>query len=114
MADYVKVGSTVLGDALGCVNSFKARKILVNALDGTPHIQTPGKADQYKEVVIWCATSEKRYAADDASNDGALVSVEWKGKTFKGYISGDISWEQFRNERGAGTFTLAVREVIDG
>lgn len=113
MVDYVKNGNTVLGVTLGCVNSFKARKILTAALDGTPYMQTTGNPDQNKEVTIWCDTPEDRYATDEASNEGALVSVEWHGETFTGFINGDIQWEQFRNERGAGTFTLLVKEVIE-
>ena len=113
MADYVKTGNTVLGVALGCVNSYKARKILNSALDGTPYMQTTGNPDMKKEVTIWCETPEDRYATDNASNNGALLSVEWHNKTFTGFVDGDIKWEQFRNERGAGTFTLIVKEVIE-
>lgn len=113
MADSIKVGNTVLGVTLACVNSFKSRKILTSALDGTPYIQVTGAPDQNKKVTIWCDSPEDRYATDEASNNGALLDVEWKEKTFRGYIDGDIKWEQFRNERGAGTFTLLVKEVIE-
>jgi hypothetical protein len=113
MADKIRNDDTVLGFTLGCVNSFKARKILSSALDGTPYLQTTGEPDMKKSVTIWCESSEDRYNTDEASNTGALVSVEWKDKTFVGFIDGDIKWEQFRNENGAGEFTLLVKEVIE-
>ena len=112
MADYVKNGNTTLGEVAGCKNYFTSRKILTDALDGTPYIQTTGDASQQKEVYIYCETKSKRDAMDRASNTGATLTLTWKGETISGYVDGDVEWGEWRDGRGVGHFALRVLEVV--
>ena len=92
---------------------YSAKKISNIALDGTPYVQNTGVATERREVHIFCDTYAKRDATDNASNIGALLDVDWKGTTYRGYIEKDISWREWRDGHGVGSFTLIVREVIE-
>lgn len=108
-----KIGNTKLGDVLACKRTPQARKISNVALDGTPYVQTTGTAVDKRAVALYCDTTERRLTTDSASNDGALISVEWNDGTLYGYIDGDISWSEWKDEHGVGKFTLIVKEVVE-
>jgi hypothetical protein len=82
-------------------------------LDGTPYQQTTGDATHRREVKLFSATYSERDAADRASNKGALISVEWRGATYKGYIENNITWREAKDEHGVGSFDLIVKEVVE-
>ena len=107
-----KRGNSKLGDVLACKRSPQSRKISNTALDGTPYVQTTGTAVDKRAVAIYCDTPEKRYATDDASNDGALISVEWNNETLYGFIDNDVTWREWKDEHGVGKFTFIVKEVV--
>jgi hypothetical protein len=111
--DYVKKGSSTLGVTLGCKRKYASRKVNPIALDGTPYTQTTGNATHYRTVHIYCETYEKRDAMDNASNGGALLDVEFGGVTYRGTVEKDVTWREWRDGHGVGSFTLIVREVIE-
>ena len=112
MAELIKAGNTTLGVALACKKEYNPRNIIIAALDGTPYVQTTGQPKSNREVDIYCETKAKRDNTDNAANTGALIDVHWKGEILKGYISGKISWKEWRDEHGVGHFTLLVSEVV--
>lgn len=112
MADMIKTGNTVLGQTLMCKKQYNARNIVNVALDGTPYVQTTGTAENRRDVYIYCSTPERRDLTDNASNNGALLAVHWKGNIISGYIEENIEWQEWRDEHGVGHFTLLVSEVV--
>ena len=107
-----KRGSTKLGDVLACKKKYASHKITNAALDGTPYIQTTGEATQYREVALYSATEAMRIAMDGASNDGALISVEWRDGTIKGFVDGEVTWREWTDGHGVCKFVLLVKEVV--
>ena len=106
-------GSTNYGQVLKCTKGYTAQKINNIALDGTPYVQTTGTATDRRSVSVYCSTRDKRIALDNASNNGALVIVKgWMGNDIRGYIEKDVTWQQWRDEHGVGSFTLMVKEVV--
>lgn len=113
MAD-IKRGNNILGTVIGFKRDYDATKINVVSLTGIPYTQTPGQAVHRRTTSVYCDTYEKRDALDNASNDGALVVINWGGQIFRGYIEDKrISWRLDRNECGVGRFTMVVKEVVD-
>ena len=109
-----KKGNTKLGDVLKCKKNYTPQNIITIALDGTPYVQTTGVATDKREVALYCDTEEKRILTDDASNNGALITVEYSEDiTLKGYIDGKITWREWRDGSGVGKFTLLVKEVME-
>ena len=93
---------------------YDATKINVVSLTGIPYMQTPGQAVHRRITNVYCDTYEKRDALDNASNEGALVVIDWGGQIFRGYIEDKkISWRLDRNECGVARFTMVVKEVVD-
>ena len=106
-------GSTSYGQVLKCTKGYTAQKITNIALDGTPYVQTTGTATDRRSVSVYCKTREKREALDAASNNGTLLIIKnWLGNDIRGYIEKDVSWQQWRDEHGVGSFTLMVKEVV--
>ena len=105
--------NTALGEALACVRKYESIKVNNKSLDGTIYQQTPGVATHKRNVVIFCDTYARRDATDQASNTGALLTVEWQGVTYKGYIEKDVEWREWKDGHGVGAFVLLVKEVIE-
>ena len=111
MAD-IKRGSNILGDVLGFVRQYESIKTNVVSLTGVPYTQTTGLL-QRRLCHVYCDTYEKHDALDDANNDGALLVIDWDGRTFKGYIEDKrITWKEKRDGSGVGKFTFMVKEVV--
>ena len=112
--NLIKRGNDTLGIMLRFKYKPKALKISNTALDGTPYVQNPGKATDKRESAVFCDSYEKKHAMDEASNDGALLTVLWEGTTVRGYIENDsINWKEWRDGHGVGQFTLIVKEVVE-
>lgn len=107
-----KRGNKKLGDVLVCKRKPASHKVSISALDGTPYVQSTGEATDKRAVALYCDTFDRRIATDEASNDGALITVEWNDGTLYGYIDGDVNWQEGKDEHGVGKFTLIVKEVI--
>lgn len=105
-------GNTVLGTVLSATKRYTSLKITNIALDGTPYVQNTGSAIIRYEVYLYCPTSEKRDAVDEASNKGAIIDVEWNGKTIRGYVEQDVTWREWKDGHGVGAFTMIVKEVV--
>ena len=108
----IKRGTSTIGVVLGCKKNYQPQKFNIVALDGTPYVQSTGTATDKRTVSVFCDTEGKRIAVDDASNDGALITVEWRGITLRGYIEDKVSWREWRDEHGVGQFTMIVKEVV--
>ena len=113
MAD-IKRGNETLGTVIGFVRQYEAGKINVVSLACIPYTQTTGQAVHRRTTNVYCDTYEKRDAMDNASNEGALMIVDWDGKIYRGYIEDKkITWKEWRDGHGVGRFTLVVKEVVD-
>jgi hypothetical protein len=110
--NVIRRGSSSLGVVLGCKKNPQPQKITVIALDGTPYMQNTGTATDKRIVYVYCDTEAKRIEMDDASNDGALISVEWRDDTLLGFIEDKISWREWKDEHGVGKFSMIVKEVV--
>ena len=105
-------GNTVLGTVLQTKQKYTSLKITNIALDGTPYVQSTGSAIDRREVYLFCPTVEKRNKTDEASNKGAIISVEWNEETIRGFIENDIEWREWRDGHGVAAFTMIVKEVV--
>lgn len=113
MAD-IKRGNNILGTVIGFKRDYDATKINVVSLTGIPYTQTPGQAVHRRITNVYCDTYEKRDALDNASNEGALVVIDWGGQIFRGYIEDKkITWKEWRDGHGVCRFTFVVKEVVD-
>lgn len=110
--NIIKNGNKLLGTVLGFKQKYKSLKVTNTALDGTPYIQTTGKATERRDTSVFCDTPEKRINLDSASNTAALLDVTWRDVQYRGYIEGDITWNEWKDETGVGKFTLVVKEVV--
>ena len=106
-------GSTVLGTVLSATKRYTSLKITNIALDGTPYVQNTGTPVTRYDVYLYCETTEKRNAVDEASNKAAIINVEWNGKTIRGYVEQDVTWREWKDEHGVGAFTMIVKEVVE-
>ena len=106
-------GSTTLGEVLECVKAYKSQKICNIALDGTPYVQQTGVASDRRTISTLCPTKDKKDKLDKASNEGALLQLDWDNQTIKGYIEKDVTWKLWRDGHGVGRFVLIVKEVVD-
>ena len=110
--NQIKQGTNLLGVILGFTQKYKSQKISNIALDGTPYVQSTGQASEKRKSHVYCDTPQKRIGMDSASNNGALLTATWKGTTYRGYIDGDISWNEWNDGHGVGEFDFMVKEVI--
>lgn len=105
-------GYTILGKVIGLKKNYTALKISNIALDGTPYVQQTGTAIDRRIADIFCPTLEDKDSLDDASNNGALLTVDnWGGYIIKGYIEKDIKWKEWRDGHGVGRFNFIVKEI---
>ena len=104
----ITVNGNIVGRALGCKKAYSAQKIVNTALDGSIYVQNTGKPIDRRLVHAYCSTPESRYNLDSASNYGAAVTIEWNGKTLVGYVADNISWKEWADEHGVGSFTFLV------
>ena len=105
-------GSTILGEVLTCKRQYESAKVANKALDGTQYLQTTGVAAETRAIALYCDTYARRCAMDNASNNGALISVEDRDGLLKGYVKEDVSWREFPDGHGVGIFELTVKEVV--
>ena len=105
-------GNTVLGTVLSTKQRYTSLKITNIALDGTPYVQNTGSPIDRRDVYLFCPTVAKRNAVDEASNKGAVISVEWNNQTIRGYIEQDVAWKEWKDGHGVGSFTMIVKEVV--
>lgn len=111
--DLIKRGNDTLGVVLGFKYKPKALKINNVSLTGVPYVQNTGEATHKRETYVYCDTPEKRQGMDEASNDGAILTAIWQGKTYRGYIENDISWKEWRDGHGVGEFNMIIKEVVE-
>jgi hypothetical protein len=107
-------GSNTIGSVIECVRKYTSQKVTNIALDGTPYVQTTGDATHRRTVSVYCPTSADKDALDNASNNGALLSISgWNGQDIKGYIEKDVTWKEWKDGHAVGRFTMIVKEVVD-
>lgn len=87
----VKRDSTVLGQVLTFIPGLDQTKVVSKALDGTTYIQTIGTANPYSEIEILCDASQMRLV-NAAEADGAVISAEYRGVRYFGYIEEPPTW----------------------
>lgn len=108
----LKVNGNTIATVLGCKKAYAAQKIVNTALDGSIYVQNTGKAVDRRLVHAFCATVDDRDDLDAASNDGATVTIEWRGKTLVGYIAENVEWREWSDGHGVGVFTYLVDSEV--
>lgn len=111
--NYMKKGSNILGVVIGFRRRFASRKIVNVSLTGMGYVQNTGMATERRDVHIYCDSYEKRNNVDNASNEGAVLDINWNDTTIRGYIEKDVNWREWRDGHGVGSFTFLVKEVIE-
>jgi len=104
------------GDAVAQVQNFRAdiegRKIVSKALDGSVYIQTIGSGTKYAEVKI-LATRTEMAEVDVFESEGTLISVEYRGIKYYGFIEDTVSWSDvLPGEWYTGSFKLLIEEEV--
>ena len=104
----VKINDEIVGTALNVKKQDTAQKMLSIALDGTPYAQTTGSPIIRYIVDCYCGTATNRNKLDNASNQGALVTVSTRNDLeVTGYIEENtIDWKEWPDGHGVGKFTL--------
>ena len=109
--NYLYIEKEKAAQVLSVVSKITPQKIVSHALDGSVYIHTIGAGRESASVAIYVATDNERIAMDAAACDGYLVTCEYKGKTYVGYIEGEIEWRTSKDiSPSVGTFTLLVEK----
>lgn len=108
----VKYGDEIVAQVMAFVPNVAGNKVLTKALDGTVYIQTIGSGIKNAKIDILC-TSEEIELVNEAEATGAVISAEYRGKIYIGYIEEQPEWETVQpGEWYKTTITLLIEEVV--
>ena len=87
-------------------------KIVNQLYDGSYQIQSVGYTRRKAEVTIFVESRKALESMETAAATAALVSVRYREKTYRGYISDEINWSAaIPGQYYSGSFTLLIDEV---
>lgn len=93
--------------------NYETTKIVNQLYDGTYQIQNVGYMRKKADVTIFVESLVALEKMETAAATSALITIRYREKTYKGYISEKINWSAaIPGQYYSGSFTLLIDEVI--
>lgn len=108
----VSYNDEVVAQVLTFLPKYETTKIVNQLYDGSYQIQNVGYTRKKAEVTILVESRKAQESMEMAAATAALITLRYRDKIYRGYISESISWSaEIPGQYYSGSFTFLIDEV---